>query len=417
MSDWQAPSGPVVDETKPLNRKQRRAAMQNNDWNDDGRTDPRGRPSAHHESARRVALDVLHRIEHEGAYANLVLGPALAASSLSDQDRRFATELVYGSTRMRRACDAIVDRFVSQPPDDETRSILRLGAYQLAYAGVPSHAAVSETVDLAPGKTRGFVNAVLRRVADAPIESMTWPSEASRLSYPNWVADRLLIELADEAIPAMERMNEAPSVTLRADGYVQDESSQWVAAAVHAVAGETVLDICAAPGGKATALARDGAFVVGADMRHRRVELVRENVTRLGLVLPVVTADGTAPPFRPGTFDAVLLDAPCSGLGALRRRADARWRIEPADIGVLADLQRRLLINAASLVQPGGRLIYSVCTLTAEESIDHPTPAGFDIDPTPPSSGSWRPYAHGWRVLPHDADTDGMVLIRYRRRP
>ena len=414
MSDWKAPSGSPVDANKPLNRKQRRAALQNNDWNDTGRTDPRARSVAR-ESARQVALDVLQRIEHEGAYANLVLGPALAASNLSDQDRRFATELVYGSTRMRRACDAIVDRFVSQPPDDATRSLLRLGAYQLAYAGVPPHAAVSETVDLAPGKTRGFVNAVLRRVADAPIESMTWPSEASRLSYPNWLADRLMNELGDDAVPALERMNEPPPVTARADGYVQDRSSQWVAASVEAQPGERILDVCAAPGGKATAIAADGAFVVAADMRHRRAQLIRENVTKLDLDLPVVTADGTVSPFRPAIFDAVLLDAPCSGLGALRRRPDARWRIEASDITDLAALQRRLLVEAANLVALGGRLVYSVCTLTAEESIDHPIPAGFEVDATAPEVGHWRSFGHGWRVLPHEADTDGMVLIRYRR--
>lgn len=433
MSGWDAPSGPAADDTKPLNRKQRRAALQNTDWNNKGRTDPEARRSTNeeqrsasgrlsndelptgHTSARQLALDVLQRIEHDGAYANLVLGPTLTASNLTDQDRRFATELVYGSTRMRRACDAIVDRFVNQPPDDETRSILRLGAYQLAYAGVPAHAAVSETVELAPGKTRGFVNAVLRRVADSPIESMTWPSDASRLSYPNWLFDRLAAEMGDDALLAMERMNVAPTVNTRADGYVQDASSQWVAAAVDAQPGELVLDVCAAPGGKATAVANDGAVVIAADMRHRRVELVRENVTKLGLELPVLTADGTAPPFRPGAFDAVLLDAPCSGLGALRRRPDARWRIEASDITELAELQRRLLAEMAPLVRIGGRLIYSVCTVTAEESIDHATPDGFEIDDTEPSVGSWSRFGAGWRVLPHDADTDGMVLIRYRR--
>ncbi len=433
MSDWDAPTGPAADDTKPLNRKQRRAALQNNDWNNKGRTDPEARRSTTeeqrsssgrlgnddlptgHTSARQLALDVLQRIEHDGAYANLVLGPTLTASNLTDQDRRFATELVYGSTRMRRACDAIVDRFVNQPPDDETRSILRLGAYQLAYAGVPAHAAVSETVELAPGKTRGFVNAVLRRVADSPVESMTWPSEASRLSYPNWLFDRLAAEMGDDAVPAMERMNVAPTVTTRSDGYVQDASSQWVAAAVDAQPGELVLDICAAPGGKATAVAHDGATVIAADMRHRRAELVRENVLRLGLDVPVVTADGTAPPFQPGAFDAVLLDAPCSGLGALRRRPDARWRIEASDITELAALQRELLAAAAPLVKIGGRLVYSVCTVTAEESIDHPTPDGFEIDDTAPFVGTWTRFGTGWRVLPHDADTDGMVVIRYRR--
>jgi len=366
-------------------------------------------------TARRVALEVLRRIEADGAYANLALGPALDRSGLTRQDRAFATDLVYGTTRMRRACDSLIDRFVTSPPDDETRRLLRLGAYQLAFGGVPAHAAVAETVGLAPRKTRGFVNAVLRRVSELDVSSLTWPSDAARLSYPEWMAHLLRTELGDDAVPAMERMNQAPLVTERADGYVQDESSQWVAAAVEAVPGERILDVSAAPGGKATAMAASGAHVIGADASTSRTRLITENARHLGLELPAVTADGRFSPFADGTFNAVLLDAPCSGLGALRRRADARWRIRPSDVDELATLQRSLLSSSAALVRPGGRLTYSVCTLTAVESIDHPTPDGFEVDPTPPPSGTWRPFGHGWRVLPHDADTDGMVLVRYRR--
>ncbi|NND74866.1 MAG: methyltransferase domain-containing protein [Ilumatobacter sp.] len=361
-----------------------------------------------------MALDVLRRIEDDGAYANLALGPALAVSGLSDADRRFATELVYGSTRMRRACDALMDRYVSQPPDAATRSILRLGVYQLVYAGVPPHAAVNSTVELAPRRTRGFVNAVLRKVAAAG-DSMAWPSAGARLSYPDWIVELLAAELGDDAPAALERMNEPPPVTARPDGYVQDVASQWVAAAVEAVPGDRILDVCAAPGGKATALSAAGATVVAADVRPRRAALVRENAVRLGRELPIVVADGTSPPFAAATFDAVLLDAPCSGLGALRRRPDARWRIAPADVQELAGLQARLLTAGAGVVRPGGRLVYSVCTLTAAESVDHATPAGFEIDGSPLPVGTWRPFGQGWRVLPQDADTDGMVVIRYRR--
>ena len=364
-----------------------------------------------------MALDALRRVESDGAYANLVLGPMLSSSGLGDMDRRFVTELVYGTTRMRRACDAIVDRFVTSPPDDATRSVLRLGAYQLVFAGVAPHAAVSETVGLAPKRTRGFVNAVLRKVARLSVSDMSWPSDGARLSYPDWIVEVFHAELGDDAVAALERMNQAPPVTERADGYVQDESSQWVAAAVEASAGELVLDVCAAPGGKATAMAADGVVVVASDQRVGRARLVADNVRTLGLDLPVVAADGVQPPFRAGAFDAVLLDAPCSGLGALRRRADARWRIRPDDVADLAALQRRLLESAATLVGPGGRLVYSVCTITAAESVDHPTPTGFEVDPTPPPVGAWRPFRQGWRVLPHDADTDGMVMIRYRRTP
>jgi 16S rRNA (cytosine967-C5)-methyltransferase len=368
-------------------------------------------------TARGLAANLLGRIEHDGAYANLVLNASLDRSGLSPADRRFVTDLVYGATRMRRACDALVDRFVSAPTDPATRTLLRLGAYQLVFGGVAAHAAVSETVGLAPKRTRGFVNAVLRKVSTTP---MVWPSEMARLSYPEWIGDRLTAELGeDDAIAALERMNAAPPVTVRDDGYVQDESSQWVAAAVEAVAGERVLDTCAAPGGKATAMAATGVSVVAADMRPARVGLIAQNAARLGLVdgpgFEVVIADATTPPFHAASFDAVLVDAPCSGLGALRRRPDARWRVQPSDVVELAALQRRILAASAPLVRPGGRLVYSACTLTAAESTDHPVPEGFVVDERPPTVGRWRPFGHGWGVLPQDADTDGMVIVRYRR--
>ncbi|MEI8239263.1 MAG: transcription antitermination factor NusB, partial [Actinomycetota bacterium] len=133
-------------------------------------------------SARSVALQCLQRIDHGGAYANLVTAAELQRSDLSDRDRRFVTDLVNGTTRMRRACDAAIDRFLLSPPEPEVRTLLRLGAYQLLFAGVPPHAAVGETVSLAPKRARGFCNAILRRVADTP---MVWHREADRLSYPD----------------------------------------------------------------------------------------------------------------------------------------------------------------------------------------------------------------------------------------
>ena len=364
------------------------------------------------DSARAVALRCLQRIEDEGGYANLVVPAALDASDLEARDRAFVTDLVYGTTRMRRACDAVVDRFVVTEPDPATRRALRLGAFQLVYAGVAAHAAVSETVALAPKRTRGFVNAVLRKVARFPMTA--WPDRATELSYPDWIVARLRDELGDEAEPALERMNEPAPVTVRDDGYTQDRASQWVAASVGAQPGERVLDVCAAPGGKSTALAASGAWVVANELGAARARLVRSNIDRLGADVAVVRADGTTPPFAPATFDRVLLDAPCSGLGALRRRPDARWRIRPSDLDELAALQRRLLAASAELVRPGGTLVYSVCTVTASESIDHPVPDGFELVSDRPA-GTWRPYGPGWRVLPHDDDTDGMVLLRYVR--
>jgi 16S rRNA (cytosine967-C5)-methyltransferase len=337
-------------------------------------------------------------------------------SGLDRRDRAFVTELVHGTTRMRRACDAVVDRFVLNEPDPAIRTLLRLGAQQLTFTDVAPHAAVAETVELAPKRARGFVNAVLRNVTRTP---MIWPDLATELSYPDWLFQRLQHELGDDAEAAMRRMDEPPPVSVRDDGYTQDRSSQWVAAAVGAEPGERVLDMCAAPGGKATAMAsrsdHHGAHVIAADLSPARVRLVLENTTRLGADVTTLVADGTAPPFSNDSFDRILLDAPCSGLGALRRRPDARWRMTPDSIDDLTALQGSLLQASGPLVRVGGVLVYSVCTLTAAESIDHPIPHGFEVDSSPPTAGMWRPYGHGWRVLPHDDDTDGMVLIRYRR--
>jgi len=360
-----------------------------------------------------VAFRCLQRIDHEGAYANLVLSAELGRSTLMERDRKFVTDLVYGTTRMRRACDALVDRFVAINPSPEVRTVLRLGAYQLHFAGVPAHAAVGETVELAPKKARGFVNAVLRKVANT---KMSWPSDAVRLSYPDWIVQRLTDELGhDDAIATLTTMNEAPSVTERDDGYIQDLGSQWVTAAVPAREGQLILDVCAAPGGKATGIATSGATVIAADLQPQRVGLITDNAARLGTSdVLALAADATHPPFPPATFDAVLIDAPCSGLGTLRRRADARWRITPRDVADLVALQQRIIDACAPLVKPGGVLIYSVCTLLAQESTQHAFPVDFEPLIEQPE-GEWRPFADGWRVLPHDAGTDGMILLRYRK--
>ncbi len=299
---------------------------------------------------RRIAIDAIVRIDEGGAYANVVLPKILADTDLEPRDKGFVTELVYGSTRRKRALDHVVDRFLVQDPPPAARAALRIGAHQLIEMGTPPHAAVSATVSAAPKRFRGMVNAVLRKVATAVDDGVTMPSLAVELSYPDWLVARLSDELGPaEAEAALRTMNEPATVQRRDDGYVQDESSRRVAALVPSGAGDLVLDMCAAPGGKATEIAGRGATVVAADMRRSRVGLVVGNAERLGLdgVL-AIQADGTTPPFAPATFDAVLVDAPCSGLGALRRRPDARWRISPADIEALGALQTVLLTAATT---------------------------------------------------------------------
>lgn len=369
-------------------------------------------------TARRLALELLDRIEPGGAYANLVLDEALRRSGLDERDRHFTTELVYGTTRMRRACDFLVDRFLQRSIEPTVRNALRLGAYQLHHLGLAPHAAVGETVGAAPLRARGLVNAVLRRVADAGVD---WPDDATRLSYPDWIVARLRADLGEaDAMAALEVMDEAASATDPVDGYVQDQASRWVAEAVGAAAGERVLDLCAAPGGKALLMAATGASVVAADVRPRRLELVRANASRLGQHLPLLVADGRRPAVRGESVDRVLVDAPCTGLGALRRRPDARWRIDDAAVERLAALQIALAESAAALLPPGGTLVYSVCTLTDAESLAidrHLARARPDLTAIDRPPAPWRPHARGARLLPQDAGTDGMYVLRLRRDP
>jgi 16S rRNA (cytosine967-C5)-methyltransferase len=357
-------------------------------------------------AVRRVALDVLGRVEEEGAYANLATNAVLGRSDLPDRDRHFVTELVYGTTRMRRACDHLVSRHRQGGMSPRVAAALRLGAYQLAFGDVAPHAAVSTTVGAAPKPARGLVNAVLRRVADDVAAGITWPDTGTELSYPDWIVTALTERLGpDPAAGALAAMNRAATTHVRDDGYVQDAASQQVVASVGAGPGDLVLDACAAPGGKATGLAATGAAVVAADPAPGRARLIVANRDQLGLSLPVVVADATANPYRDDAFDRVLVDAPCSGLGVLRRRPDARWRVDPGAPERLAELQVRILRDAARVVRPGGSLVYSVCTLTGAENqgvVDAVGLPGFELE--------------GTETMVPDADSDGMYVARWRRR-
>jgi len=389
-----------------------------------GATSRSRRPSG--PDARRTALEVLVRIDTEGAYANIALPHALDRSRLEARDRAFVTELVYGVTRMRRALDHLIDRFLLRPVEPPVRAALRLGAHQLHLLGTPAHAAVSATVEVAPPRARGLVNAVLRRVAAEPVPDRVgpgaWPDVATRLSYPDWIVERLVADLGeDDALGALEVMDDPAAATERGDGYVQDVASQLVAELVAAGPGDLVADVCAAPGGKATALAAVGAYVVAGDRREVRVGLVRDNVERLGHgeSVALLVADGRRPPLRAGAFDRVLVDAPCSGLGSLRRRPDARWRIEADAVDRLATLQVELVLAAAELVRPGGTLVSSVCTLTRAETLDVDAAVAAarpDLEPLPPPTGPWHRWGRGAILLPQAAGTDGMAVVSYRRR-
>jgi 16S rRNA (cytosine967-C5)-methyltransferase len=426
-------------------------------------------------AARVVALDALVRIE-DGAYAHVVLPAMLAQTHLDDRDRAFTTDLVYGSVRAQRRLDDLLARVVKRPLhrlDPPVRAALRLGAYQLLH-DTPPHAAVASTVDAVGARSpraRGFVNANLRALTRLPTPWPTPSSDAVALSYPDWLVARLVDELgADDARAALAAMNEPAAVTLRPDprhvtasaladelraagaevergrlvaeavvvrgvgdpgrlpavrdgrATPQDQGSQAVVAALAPEPGDRVADLAAAPGGKATAIAervgRDGA-VVALDVDAGRVRMVDGARHRIGLahLFPVV-ADGRRPPLVAGTFDRVLLDAPCSGIGVLRRRPDARWRLQAEAIDELAALQRELLAAAAALVHPGGVLVYSVCTLTAAETVavdDWATTALADFAALEPPRAPWRAHGRGALLLPQTVGTDGMYVLALRR--
>jgi 16S rRNA (cytosine967-C5)-methyltransferase len=356
-----------------------------------------------------------------GARANVVVPKLLDGSELEARDRALVTELAYGACRMQRACDWLTGRHTRSRLDPQVRAALRVGTYQLGWTRIPPHAAVSATVEVVRGPGRSVVNAVLRRVAaELARGPVAWPDPATELSYPDWIVARLSRDLGPKsARAALTTMNRPASMTVRPDGYVQDRASQLVAAHVGAQTGEWILDMCAAPGGKASLLAAgEPALVVAADLSPGRAALMAANAARLGTRdLAVVVADGAVAPWRPLAFDRVLVDAPCSGLGVLRRRPDARWRVQPGDVPRLAGLQRQLLSAALPLVRPGGVLVYSVCTLTREETSDIDgwlARAEPGLEPLPLPGPPWQRVGRGARLLPQAADTDGMYVLGLR---
>ncbi len=367
-------------------------------------------------TARHLALEVLVRVDVEGAYADIALPAALSSSGLDRRDRALATELVYGVTRRRRALDWVLDEYLVQPPPARVRALLRMGTYQLLETRIPPHAAVSTTVSVAPRKFQGMVNAVLRRVVRAGAPQ--WPDEPTRLSYPDWIHEVLTSDLGvDTAVRVLEAMNRPATSHRRGDGYVQDISSQQVVEAMEVAPGDLVADLCAAPGGKATALARRGAQVVALDIRPGRARVTQQNSRRLGASsVAVLVGDGREPPLRAGCFDVVLVDAPCSGLGVLRRRPDARWRIARTDVPRLAELQLHLLCSAVDLLRPGGRLVYSVCTLTSAETLQVAARMTADdrLEVLPMCPALWLNHGTGGMLLP-DESSDGMAMFCWYR--
>jgi 16S rRNA (cytosine967-C5)-methyltransferase len=419
----------------------------------------------------------------------------LTRSGLSAPDRAFATDLVYGTLRWRGRIDYLLRQMLDrdlEKLEPLVATALRLGAYQLIFhENVPNNAAVDESVRCirATGAERatGLVNAVLRRLAreheQIPLPELSTDPLGHlthALSLPSWIAERWLERFGPEEAAALAAAsNESPPLTVRANCRVnsaqelleelvtrfpdaaacrvarhgvvlarrgnpgldpafragrftvQDEASQLVVALLDPQPGETVLDACAAPGGKTTAIAeRVGPHgrVVALDRNDRRLGLVRRAARRLALEnVTCIERDATrsmgdlvpSPP-----FDRVLVDAPCSGLGTLRRNPDARWRVRPGDPARLAQIQAALLSRAATAVKPGGALVYSTCTVLPDENetvidgflkrqpeftLAHGESIPTEVQPMIDPAGAMR-------CLPHRDDMDGFYAVRLERQ-
>jgi 16S rRNA (cytosine967-C5)-methyltransferase len=448
----------------------------------------RGPPPEPASPARDIAWRVLNRVELDRAWADLTLHALLRKRDLPRRERAFATELAYGALRTRGRLDCALRQVLDRELDDlepGVRNLLRLGTYQLLeLKGHRDATAVDETVKLARAaglaRASGFVNAVLRQLAKRR-DALVYPDldadpvgcVRDRGSLPQWLAERWVSELGPQPALELARVSREPpprtirlspgvdpeSVIARLGGRrcrfapdglthlgsdpvrdpgfnrgefsVQDEASQLVVRLLDAQPGDAVVDCCAAPGGKSVQLAQavgPRGEVIALELHERRLGLIRREVDRLGLRNLRLLARDVAKGFDLHgrlRFPRILVDAPCSGLGVLRRNPDARWNARPEDVARLADASLSILSSAARYVEDGGVLVYSVCTVTPEETQGvierfregHPEFEPEDARAYLPSEAAELVDASGalysW---PHLHGCDGFFAVRLRRR-
>ena len=382
--------------------------------------------------ARKAAFEVVRRVFEEEAYADRALASAVA--ELDARDRALAQRLAYGTVQMARTLDFGIEQLGKRPVrklDAPVRAALRLGAYQLAFTDQADHAVVDDTVELVRAarleRAVPFTNAVMRRLAHG-LQGLvaSLPEGPLRHSYPDWIAEVWTRDFGREvALDLMRAQNEPPGLEVRAEepvgeptdvpgAYIVEtvdssrmrpmsRASQLAALVVGSQEGERILDLCAAPGGKTMMLA---GSVTAVEIHPGRAESMSKNV---GPNVRVVTVD--ARELDESGFDRALVDAPCSGLGVLARRPDLRWRARP-----LPELQLELLQAAAARTRPGGTIVYSVCTMNADENEAVVDASGLEPSPL---DGEWPQYAHPTRpefllTLPHRDRTSGFFIARLK---
>ncbi len=368
-------------------------------------------------NARQSCLRALLEWEKGRAFSDEILRKQLEREPLSAIDRGFLMETFFGILRNLSRLDFLIGTLRPEPLDATARAVLRLGLYQIFHMRIPPHAAVHETVELG-GRARGLVNAILRRALrekEALDRQLAAAPMAVQTSHPEFLLARWEAQFGREATQRLAVWDNQPAeVYLRANGlkvtvgellracpaarpspahpralqaphipiawiaqglcYVQDPSTLLACDLLDPQPGETVLDACAAPGGKTTYLAelmQNRGRLVACDLYESRLVRLRENLARLGAtVAEVFEHDSMLPggPISPGTFDRALVDAPCSNTGVLRRRVDVRWRLTEEDFIRMPAQQLALLRRSAEALKPGGTLVYSTCSLEAEEN-------------------------------------------------
>lgn len=439
-------------------------------------------------SARTLAVEVLERIEADGAYSNILLDQIIKKHKLSVKERSLLTELVYGVIQNKRLLDYYLKPYIKKPKqlDGWVRQVLRIAIYQMiCLDAIPSYAAINEAVKTAKKRGHrgisGFVNGVLRNVQRHPLNSLEDQLSAIEMigiqySLPDPLVQQLIEDygiettqhiaksvnqrshvavrvnpkrmsrneairmLKDEGFEAIKSQLSSVGLIIK-DGLpvqttlfkkgiitVQDEASMLVAPALAIQPADKVLDACAAPGGKTAHIATfldstQGGYVVAGDIHEHKLKLIRETLERQELasvcqtrLMDAKTIDKV---YDQGTFDKILVDAPCSGMGLLRRKPDIRFQKQLSDFGTLHTLQLAILTSAASTLKVGGRLVYSTCTIIKRENehvineflMTHPQyTLASDVD-------SFDHFENGMvTILPHQYGSDGFFIAVLERR-